>query len=159
MVKDGDALAAVEAAMVAIRRRQNRRAIARTSSGVEVAERGALFGVLDLIEEAQQAGRAIALGEIAEGLGIDQPRASKLVADAVRRGLVRRHADQRDGRRTLLRSTGAGAEVVAHAHHARRSAFAAAMADWSATDRDQFAVLVTRFVADLNRPSPPAADH
>lgn len=154
VVKDDDTLREVEAAMVAIRRRQTRRTIAG-ASGVEVPERGALFGVLDLLEDATRAGQDLALGAVAEGLGVDQPRASKLVADAVGRGLVRRHADQHDGRRTLLRLTDAGSAVVEQAHHARRATFATAMTDWSATDRAQFARLLTRFVADLDRSRAP----
>lgn len=154
-----DPLFAIEEAMVALRRRQTRRTLARSMSGGELPERGALFGVLDLLEAEQRAGRDSTVGGVAEGLGVDQPRASRLVADAVKRGLTRRRADQDDGRRTPLVLTSAGADVVEQVHRARRAAFAAAMTDWSAADREQFARLLSRFLDGLDRDALPLRAH
>lgn len=139
-----DPLHQVEAAMVAIRRRQSRRSLARAAG---LPESGALFGVLDALEAASG---PVVLGSIAELLGVDQPRASKLVAQAVRRGLVRRAADQNDGRRSLLILTADGTDAVASVRQFRRDRFAAAMADWTDQDRTCFAALLTRFVAALD---------
>ena len=89
---------------------------------------------------------------VAEALGIDQPRASKLVAAAVSAGLIRREADQLDGRRTNLALTDAGCERLEAVHTFRRHRFAAAMHDWPEAEKETFAVLLTRFVAGLGQP-------
>jgi DNA-binding MarR family transcriptional regulator len=144
VVQDGS-VAAVAAAMVAVRRRQSRRALARAegTTGVDVA-------VQEVLDAVEAAGGPVGVTGVAEALGVDQPRASKLVAAAVAAGLVRREADQADGRRSRLVLTGAGQRRLAAAHAARRARFAAAMAGWTDAERAAFADLLTRFVAGLD---------
>ena len=139
-------LDAVERAMVAIRRSQTRRSLARLAGA---PANGAGFDVLDAVEAAEQAGEPATVSAVAAALGIGQPRASKLVAAAVDSGLVRREADQDDGRRALLVLTRAGRVRCERVHEFRRSVFSAAMSDWTDDDRAQFARLLTRFVAGL----------
>ncbi|MET7465741.1 MarR family winged helix-turn-helix transcriptional regulator [Nonomuraea sp. NPDC005501] len=86
---------------------------------------------------------------MAAALNIDQPRASKLVAAAVTAGLVRREADQADGRRALLVRTPAGRRVSARIHAFRQEVYAEAMRDWPAADRAEFARLLAGFVESL----------
>ena len=148
-----DDIAAVEAAMVAIRRRQSRKALARQSAGREMAARDlALIAVLDVVEEAEQAGRSATVGSVATAMHVDQPRASKLVSAAIDAGLVHRQADQSDGRRAFLLLTDSGRAHLERTHRFRRQAFADAMRDWTPAERHRFAELLTRFVAAL--PSP-----
>jgi DNA-binding MarR family transcriptional regulator len=152
--------------MVAIRRGQNRRTLARMAAERRGAERqgggpgggggtaadsasGAVADVLDVIEEAEEAGTQATVTSLAAALNIDQPRASKLVAAAVAAGLVRREADQADGRRALLVRTPAGRGTSAQAHAFRRQVFGEAMAGWPASDQAEFARLLTRFVESL----------
>jgi DNA-binding MarR family transcriptional regulator len=151
----------VERAMVAIRRSQNRRTLARLAAVRQGARPGGGHGtaadgasgasadVLDIIEEAEEAGRPATVTSVAAALNIDQPRASKLVAAAVAAGLVRREADQADGRRALLVRTPAGQHLSARAHAFRRQVFGEAMADWPAADRGEFARLLSQFVESL----------
>ena len=87
---------------------------------------------------------------MAAALGVDQPRASRLVGAVVTAGLLRREADQGDGRRAHLVLTPAGRSHLETVHEFRRARFAAAMADWTATERATFADLLTRFVGDLD---------
>ncbi|MET7763363.1 MarR family winged helix-turn-helix transcriptional regulator [Streptomyces sp. NPDC005393] len=68
-------------------------------------------------------------------MGVDQPRASGLIAGAVEAGLVRREADQSDGRRALLVRTEAGRALTQEVHRFRRSVFAEAMEGWPEADR------------------------
>lgn len=140
MYEDKD-IAAIEHAMVAIRRRQSRRALARQQGAT-----GPEYDVLDVIEGA---GGQVTVSAVAEALGVDQPRASRLVAAAVAAGLVRREADQADGRRAWLVLTEEGVAALARARQGRRSAFAAATADWSPEERAEFARLLTRFVRGM----------
>jgi DNA-binding MarR family transcriptional regulator len=154
---------AVERAMVAIRRSQSRRALARLATarhGAIPGDRqgstddgtsGASADVLDIIEEAEETGSAATVTSVAAALDIDQPRASKLVAAAVSAGLVRREADQADGRRSLLVRTMAGQRLSAQMHAFRQQVFGDAMADWSTADRAEFARLLSRFVESLAR--------
>ena len=139
-----DPVTAVESAMIAVRRRQTRRTFAVESGGPDPVQE-----VLDAIEAA--APDALGVNGVAAALAVDQPRASKLVAAAVSAGLVRREADQRDGRRTNLVLTAAGREQLDVVHAYRRERFAAAMNDWTATERETFADLLTRFVTGLDR--------
>jgi DNA-binding MarR family transcriptional regulator len=140
-----DPVAEVEAAMVAIRRRQTKRMLARAAGLADDSGQQ----VIDAIEAAGP--EPLGVNGIAEALGVDQPRASKLVAAAVAAGLVRREADQLDGRRTNLALTRAGHDRLAAVHTLRRARFAEAMTDWPDADKQTFAVLLTRFVTNLNR--------
>jgi DNA-binding MarR family transcriptional regulator len=153
-VKPDAHLDAVERAMLAVRRRQTRRSLAQRAgqTGAPAVD-GSAFDVLDAVEAAEQSGELASVSSVASALHIDQPRASKLVAAAVSAGLVRRKADQTDGRRALLVRTRAGRAVTDEIHRFRRAAFAAAMSDWSDADRAAFARLLTAFVGALGRQS------
>jgi DNA-binding MarR family transcriptional regulator len=140
-------VAAVERAMVAIRRSQSRRTLARragavTTSGTEV---------LDVVEEAEERGQPATVTSVAAALNLDQPRASKLVATAVEAGLVRREADQKDGRRALLVRTPEGQRLSAEIHAFRQQAIGAAIEDWPDGERAEFARLLTKFVTSFGR--------
>jgi len=153
-VEDDDHVVAVERAMVAIRRSQSRRALSRLAErredvgGADVVS-GSTVDVLDAIDAAEQAGAVATVSGIAATLNVDQPRASKLVAAAVEAGLVRREADQADGRRAPLVRTERGDALFEELHRFRRSVFATAMADWTDADRAAFARLLPRFVESL----------
>jgi DNA-binding MarR family transcriptional regulator len=127
--------------MVAIRRSQSRRALSR-----QMTVDPAVFGVLDAVEERGPS----SVTDLAEVLGVDQPRASRLVAKAVDEGFLVRQADQGDGRRSLVSLTASGREQVDTAHSSRREVFARAMAGWSAEERAIFARLLTEFVAGVD---------
>jgi DNA-binding MarR family transcriptional regulator len=59
---------------------------------------------------------------------------------------VRREADPTDARRSILVITEAGRAVLTDAHDRRRTAIDAALADFTETERADFAALFTRFV-------------
>src|SRR5215207_11578502 len=150
-VQDDEHVKAVERAMVAIRRSQTRRALTRLAEGRDDTDvvGGSAVDVLDAIEAAEQAGTPATVSGVAAALNVDQPRASKLVAAAVEAGLVRREADQADGRRALLVRTERGNTLSEELHRFRRSIFATVMSDWTDADRAAFARLLTRFVESL----------
>ena len=150
-VQEDEHVKAVERAMVAIRRSQTRRALTRLAEEQDDTDvvGGSAVDVLDAIEAAEQAGTPATVSGVAAALNVDQPRASKLVAAAVQAGLVRREADQADGRRALLVRTEQGHTLSEELHRFRRSIFATAMSDWTDADRAAFARLLTRFVESL----------
>jgi DNA-binding MarR family transcriptional regulator len=130
---------------VVIRRSQSRRALSRLAPQDDQVA----FAVLDALEEL---GRPATVGEVGAALGVDQPRASRLVARAVDQQLVVRRADQRDGRRTLLALTERGRSQLAGAHRTRQEFFAGATAGWPAENRATFARLLTLFTTALAGP-------
>jgi DNA-binding MarR family transcriptional regulator len=143
-VDKSDPVAVVETAMIAVRRRQTRRTLAADAGGPDPVQE-----VLDALEAAGP--EPIGVNGVAAALGVDQPRASKLVAAAVSAGLVRREADQADGRRTNLVLTDDGMRQLEWVHDYRRDRFAGAMDDWTDAERATFADLLTRFVTALDR--------
>lgn len=138
-VGDNPEVAAIERAMVALRRSQRRRTLQRLRGGD--VPRGASFDVLDVIE----AEAPVDVRGVAAALSVDQPRASKLVAQAVADGLARREADQADGRRTLLFLTADGQAMVDEAHRFRQSVVERVTGGWAPDERAQFARLFARF--------------
>jgi len=111
----------------------------------------ALLAVLDVVEEDSDTGQPSTTTSAAARLGVDQPRASKLIARAVDQGLLHRAADQHDGRRSLLMLTPAGRDYLDAVHRHRRQAFARAMQGWSREQRETFAELLTDFVRRLEQ--------
>jgi|SRR5215472_11047609 len=145
--------AMVEQAMVAIRRRQSRRSLARRAErehGLPVSI--AVTEILDSVEHDSDSGQQTTVTALGRHLDVDQPRASKLAGQAIAAGLLRRAADQRDGRHSLLELTAAGRAYLAQVHEYRRSQFARAMTGWTGQERQTFADLLTRFVTALDQP-------
>jgi len=144
---------AVEQAMVAIRRRQSRRSLGRRAErehGLAVSI--AVTEGLDVVEDNSDSGEQTTVTGLGRRLGIDQPRASKVAGQAIAAGLLRRVADQHDGRRSLLELTPGGRAYLERVHQYRRSQLAAAMSGWTDQERETFADLLTRFVTALDQP-------
>ena len=148
-------VAAVERAVVALRRQQSRNALARLSArrGAGGGTAGALpdqvIQLLDAVEHATTLGRSPSVTEAATLLAVDQPRATRLAAQALGAGLLRREADQSDGRRSLLTLTPDGRAALARIRAFRQRVIAEALSDWSADDRADLARLLARFVDDV----------
>jgi DNA-binding MarR family transcriptional regulator len=144
-------LAAIERGMVRLRRAMGRRTLGnlatrRAGAAVDLAN----FSVVDAIEEGPPGPDAeVTVGLVAERLGVDPSRASRLVAAAIRAGYVRRVASQADGRRIHLELTASGRRLAESGHRTRRERFDLAMAGWSAADREAFGRLLTRFADGL----------
>jgi DNA-binding MarR family transcriptional regulator len=86
------------------------------------------------------------VSDIADSIGVDQPRASRLVADAAMRGLVERNPDPADARRIRVAITSAGRALLDSMRDSRRSAVQAALADFTPAERETFAAQLARFV-------------
>jgi DNA-binding MarR family transcriptional regulator len=111
----------------------------------------ARFRLLDALRSVEGAEKPMGVSEIAEAIGVDQPRASRLVNDAAERGLVRRDVDPRDARRSSVQLTDAGRAALEAAHSNRREAVTDALADFTPDEIASFAALFSRFVAALPR--------
>ena len=102
----------------------------------------ARFRMLDALEAGTRT-----VSEIAAAVGVDQPRASRLVAEAADRGLIRRAVDPSDARRAIVELTPAGRAFLQSAHRTRRSAVESALAGFTPDESSQLAELLDRFVA------------
>lgn len=99
---------------------------------------------------ALRARDAQSVSELAEAIGVDQPRASRLINDSAERGLVTRRADDRDARRSVVQLTDAGRALLEGAEARRRSAVADAVASFTPQETATFAELLTRFATALS---------
>jgi DNA-binding MarR family transcriptional regulator len=97
------------------------------------------------------------IGDVSRLLGIDPSRASRQVAGAVRKGLLRRRVAQSDGRKVILEITGLGAKLQQKGSELTRSRIDLALDDWSAADRALLADLLSRFVTRLLPLSTPSS--
>lgn len=154
MSDKGDDIAAIEGAVVALRRAQRRRALARLARRRrEYDDRAglpdAVFELLDAVAAAAEHGERLTVTELAAQLDVDQPRASRLAGLALNAGLVERAADQRDGRRSLLLLTAGGEQTLDRIHEFRRQTIAEATSGWTDADRAALARLLPRLVADV----------
>lgn len=144
----GGAVDAVERSMVKLRRGMSRQrlgkaAIREHNLPVDVQ----ILHVVDIIDEGpDHAGQEMSVGLVATRLGVDASRGSRIVAEAVKSGYVRRVASQEDGRRIHLELTGAGQAIVDATRRTRHEHFAKAMSDWTDEERAEFARLLSRFV-------------
>ena len=149
-------LVAVERAMIRIRRRQTRRALGRSAvrdlPQVDLQQ----IAVVDAVDEGPAPGQdGVTVGLVADRLGIDPSRASRVVAATIDNGYLRRVASQRDGRRICLELTDKGAEVVEDAHHSRQALYAQILDGWSPQDRREFARLLTKFTDSVSEADVP----
>lgn len=85
------------------------------------------------------------VSDLAAAIGVDQPRASRLVQAAVEAGYVRREVDPNDARRSILVITDAGRTALSTVLDHRRSAIERALADFTPAEREEFARLLIRF--------------
>ncbi|KQP74523.1 hypothetical protein ASF40_02590 [Microbacterium sp. Leaf288] len=97
-----------------------------------------------LLEALAAASHPLSVGEIADAVGVDQPRASRLVQQSVELDLVRREADPDDARRTRVALTDAGARLVRGFRGERREAIDSALAAFTDDERAELARLLTK---------------
>ncbi len=154
-----DPVALIERALMTMRRDQQARRLQRggpgiggrhgrhggPKHGIHGPDRSlggaARFRMLDALESG-----ARTVSELAEATGVDQPRASRLVADAAERGLLRRGVDPSDARRAVIELTDAGRAHLTDAHRSRREAVESALRGFSPDETAQFAEYLDRFV-------------
>ena len=128
-----------------------RRSMARRSLGRRVLDDLALPvdpAVMEVVEAVARGGideSDIAVGTVAGLVGVDPSQASRLVANAVKAGLVERVVSQQDGRRSALRLTTAGTSTLAATRRHKRAILGHHFAAWPDRDLADFARLLQRF--------------
>lgn len=144
-----DAVARIDAALGKLRRSMIRRGLGRrVLDELGLAIEPAIVEVVDAIDEAARSeADGVSVATVAERLVVDPSQASRLVAEAVRGGLVERLASQADGRRSLLRLTDSGRGLIEATRQAKRRLLSAQIDDWSDAEVAAFADLLGRFSA------------
>lgn len=93
-------------------------------------------------------------GALAELMHSDPSTVSRHVASLVEQGLVRREADETDGRASRLVVTDAGHAALDELRRDRESQLERATASWSAADLATLTTLFDRLIDDLNSTLP-----
>lgn len=100
--------------------------------------------VIRMIEALAAASGPLGVSELADAIGVDQPRASRLVQQGVDRGWVRREADPDDARRTRIALTDEGSRLFRGVRGERREALGKALEAFTPRERDELARLLTK---------------
>jgi DNA-binding MarR family transcriptional regulator len=143
-----DAVASIDASMATIRRNVMRREfgkriLAHLKTDLEIGHMDTIgaIGHADLQSPAEE----VTVGLVAERLGLDPSRASRLVSDVVDKGYARRVASQSDARRICLEPTPKGRRFLEQIRETKWRAFAHSLSQWSEDDLVTFARLFERY--------------
>lgn len=123
------------------RRYIGRLAISRAGAGLELSH----LDMLSLVRRLSKT-REVTVGALAEQMRLDHSRVSRVVADLVKRGVLRRDASQEDARRTLVALTEDGIAWLDRMNVVKHEVIAQILSDWNEEDLELFAGLYDRFV-------------
>jgi len=143
-----DAVAAIDAVMAKVRRSIQRRdfgrlILARIDPSLEVSHLDAIIA----LSAGDTPRDEVTVGIIAERMGIDPSRASRISADLVERGYAVRVASQLDARRICLKLTTRSERLVTAVRQTKWRIFAGSLAQWDEQELVTFALLLERFAA------------
>ncbi|WP_283137864.1 MarR family winged helix-turn-helix transcriptional regulator [Rhizohabitans arisaemae] len=96
----------------------------------------------------------VTVGAVADFLDIDPSTASRLVQDTITAGYAERGSSALDARRARLLLSERGRRLREAMTRLRLEHLDEVMGTWSEPDRQTFAALLTRFVADVTRKPP-----
>ncbi|MGW8482804.1 MarR family winged helix-turn-helix transcriptional regulator [Microbacterium sp. NPDC055903] len=97
-----------------------------------------------MLEALAAASEPLSVSALGEAIGVDQPRASRLVQQGVQRGLVLREVDPEDARRTRIALTEEGWRIARGARGERRQALSTALEAFSDEEREELARLLNK---------------
>lgn len=123
------------------RRYIGRLAINRVGAGLELSH----LDLLSLVRRLAHS-QEVTVGALAEQMRLDHSRVSRVVADLVKRGVLRREASQEDARRTLVALTDEGIAWLDRMNTVKYEVIGQILTDWSHEDLELFSSLYDRFV-------------
>lgn len=143
-----EAVAAIDAVMIKVRRSIQRREfgrliLARIDPSLEVSHLDAIIALSAGVGDTPR--DEVTVGIIAERMGIDPSRASRISADLVERGYAVRVASQLDARRICLKLTARSERLVTAVRQTKWRIFAGTLAQWDEQELVTFALLLERF--------------
>jgi len=95
-----------------------------------------------MLEALAAASEPLSVSALGEAIGVDQPRASRLVQQGVQRGIVQREADPDDARRTRIALTDEGRGMARGMRGQRREMLATALEPFTDDERRELARLL-----------------
>lgn len=100
--------------------------------------------IVRMLEALSKAADPLSVSDIGDEIGVDQPRASRLVQQGVARGFVRREADPDDARRTRIALTEQGMSMAQGLRSSRRESLGTALTSFTPDERAELARLLTK---------------
>ncbi|WP_448721438.1 MarR family winged helix-turn-helix transcriptional regulator [Microbacterium natoriense] len=97
-----------------------------------------------MLEALAAASAPLSVSDLGAAIGVDQPRASRLVQQGVAHGFVRREADPDDARRTRIALTDEGRRMAKGVKGERREALGKALAAFTDDERTELARLLNK---------------
>lgn len=127
----------------------SRRYIGRTA--LEKAAPGLKPVSLDIIEAVRRLSEngEATVGAVAEIMNIDQSRSSRMIADLVESGMLKRAISQADGRRAVVELGDRAEQFFVEKRRVQRALIGEITREWPAEDVDKFSELYDRFVNGL----------
>lgn len=122
------------------RRVISRRAIDNIAPSLEISH-------VDVLDAMRRIDGEVTVGAIADVMRLDPSRGSRLVAELVAQGILRRDASQLDGRRSIIVRTELGDALLAEIHATKRRLLEGMLEGWSDEELQAFAVLFEKFVS------------
>lgn len=104
-----------------------------------------------MLEALAAASAPLSVSALGEAIGVDQPRASRLVQQGVERGFVRREVDPDDARRTRIALTDDGRKVARGMRGERRELLTNALAAFTDDERAELARLLNKLADNWHR--------
>lgn len=95
-----------------------------------------------MLEALAAASSPLSVSDLGAAIGVDQPRASRLVQQGVAHGWVRREADPDDARRTRIALTDEGRTLAKGMRGERREMLGSALAAFTDEERAELARLL-----------------
>jgi DNA-binding MarR family transcriptional regulator len=135
------------------RRLIGRLAVQNVAPGLELSH----LDVLDAVKRAETTGE-VTVGTIAEILRIDPSRASRIVAEMVTRGVIRRKASQADARRIVVVITALGRKLLPEIKAQKLAIVQSIVEDWPAEEVEAFAALFDKFISGFEQKFLPRKD-
>lgn len=127
--------------MMVGRRLVGRLAIATIAPDLELSH----LDVIEAVRRCSEQGEAT-VGSIAEAMRIDPSRGSRLVAELVKKGVLRRAVSQEDARRAVVELTDSGQEMIGSFQSVKAKLIHAVLDGWPDEDVARFAELFGKFV-------------
>ena len=128
------------------KRELGQRAIAEMRLPIDLSQLDALTVIWSPANEYAEADEAeVMVGTVAQRLAIDPSRASRIVSELIRRGLVTRGVSQSDARRAILALTPLGDTLVETVREYKFLHMGAYLASWTPEERADFLPLLDRF--------------
>ncbi|WP_240745097.1 MULTISPECIES: MarR family winged helix-turn-helix transcriptional regulator [unclassified Microbacterium] len=104
-----------------------------------------------MLEALAAASAPLSVSDLGIVIGVDQPRASRLVQQGVERGFVRREADPDDARRTRIALTDEGRKLARGMRGERREMLTTALASFTDDERVELARLLNKLAENWQR--------